>query len=153
MNNTEREHIEEHILLRFTGELTPEQSVALDAVLARDAEAAAFARFVAESLPVRAPRDFAAAAIREAQPERKAISFPLRWKLASAAAAAAVVAAFAVVRFFPSGGPPVPPIALKVTSERVTADISARASALESELTAVRQQLALGRYHRTRHTL
>lgn len=150
MNHTEREHIESQILLRSTGELTPEDAAALDAVLAGDAEAAAFAQFVAESLPVLAPRDFAAAAIREAGPERKVIAFPLHWKLASAAAA--VVSALAVVRFFPPGGTPAP-IAHTAPAERVTASISARASALESELTAVRQQLALGRYHRTRHTL
>lgn len=152
MNSTECEHIEKQILLRSTGELTLEQNAELDAVLTHDAEAAEFARFVAESLPVRAPRDFAAAAIREAEPERKVIAFPLRWKLASAAAAA-VVAALALVRFFPPGGTPTPPIAHTAPAERVTASISARAVALESELTAIRQQLAHGRYHRTRHTL
>ncbi len=150
MNDTEREYIENQILLRSTGELPHEENSALDAVLARDAEAADFAHFVAERLPASAPRDFAATAIRDAVPERKVIAFPLRWKLAAAAAVA--IGAFVATRSF-TPDTTTPPIADTRPPVRVMADISTRMDALESELTTARQRLAHGRYHRNHDTL
>ena len=141
MNDT----IENQILLRSTGELTPEEIATLEQVLASDPEAAAFARFVAEKLPARAPRDFAAAAICDASPERRVLAFPPLWKLA-AAAAAIVLASFVAVRILKPDAPP--PIAGAQSSARETEKISARLDTLESELTTAREHLARGRYHR-----
>ena len=146
MNDADRETLENQILLRSTGELPPEENAALERVLAHDAEAAEFARFVAEKLPARAPRDFAAAAIRDAAPERNVIAFPRLWKLATAAAAVAVVSLVAV-RFFAPDPPPIS-LASAPHPQRVTAEISARLDAIESDITASRQQLARGRHHR-----
>lgn len=151
MNDAEREKTEKQILLRSTGELPPEEQAALDAALGNDAEAAEFAEFVAGSLPARAPRDFAAAAIREAVPERKVIAFPLRWKMAAAAAAVAVASLVAVRLSAPE--PTQQQIVTAVPPARVTAGISARVDALDAELASTRQRLSRGRYHRQKETL
>ncbi len=150
MNDIERENIENQILLRSTGELSPGENTALEKSLADNAAAAAFARFVAEKLPASAPRDFAAAAIRDTSPVGHVIAFPRLWKLA--VAAAVVVASLVAVRVFTPDTPPLP-VAAAHHHARVTADISARMDALESELAAARQRLAHGRYHRTHDTL
>ena len=139
------ENIENKILLRSTGELPPDEIAALDAVLASDAEAAEFACFVAEKLPARAPRDFAAAAIHEALPERNVIAFPRIWKLT--AAAAAVVAAALGARYFTPDAPPAP-LAVTQPAARVTVDISTHLDALEADIATSRQRLARGRYSR-----
>lgn len=146
MNDADRENLENKILLRSTGELTPDENAALEKVLAADSEAADFARFVAEQFPARAPRNFAGAAIREAVAERNVIAFPRLWKL-SAAAAAVVLASVAAVRLFTPGT--LPPVADAPPAARVTVEISARADILESDIATARQQLAHGRYHRT----
>lgn len=145
MNDADRENLENKILLRSTGELTPAENAALEKVLASDSEAAEFARFIAAKLPARAPRDFAAAAIRAASPERNVLAFPPLWKL-TAAAAAIVIASFVAVRVLTPDA--TPPIAGAQTSARETAKISARMDTLESELATAREHLARGRYHR-----
>ena len=162
MNDTERENLENKILLRSTGELPPEEIAALERVLASDAEAAAFARFVAAKLPVRAPRDFAAAAIHAELSRRKAIAFPqirefvaaIRrallvqnvsgvWKLAGAAAAV-VVAVLAVRSFIPDK---LPSVANAQNPQRATVAISAHTDTLESEIADARQRITRGRFH------
>ena len=139
------ETIENQILLRSTGELPADEIAALEKVLASDAEAADFARFVAEKLPARAPRDFAAAAIRAVSLERNVLAFPPLWKLA-VAAAVLIFASFAAIRVFTPDAPP--PIAASQNSARETAQISTRMDTLESDITAAREHLARGRYHR-----
>ena len=144
MNDAEREHLENQLLLRASGELPPGEAAALEEILARDPGAAAFARIVAE-LPAaaRAPRDFAAAAIRSAVPERKIIAFPRLWKLA--AAAAVLVAATLAVHF--SNRPPTPqPIA--ESARRTTTELSARLDSIESEIADARSRLGRGRHLR-----
>lgn len=139
------EHLENQLLLRASGELPPEEAAALEETLARDPDAAAFARFI-EELPAaaRAPRDFAAEAIRAALPERKVIAFPRLWKL-SAAAAAVIAAATLAVHFSNRPAPP-PPIA--ESTPRTTTEISARLDAIESEIADARSRFARGRHHR-----
>ena len=140
------EDIENKILLRSTGELPPEEIAALEQVLANDPEAAEFARFIAGRLPARAPRDFAAEAIRDALPERNVVVFPRLWKL-TAAAAAVVVASLVAVRFLTPDTQQTP-VVVALNPARVTTEISAHLDALETELTASRQRLARGRYSR-----
>jgi hypothetical protein len=166
MNDTERENLENKILLRSTGELPPAEVADLERVLASDAEAAAFARFVAAKLPARAPRDFAAAAIHAALPERKTIGFsqiaelvssafrrmlPMQtgsgfsgvWKFA-AATAVVVVAAVTVWIFTPAK---LPTVANLQNPLRATVQISVHTDALESEIADARQRIARGRFH------
>ena len=138
------EHLENQLLLRASGELPPEEAAALEEILARDPEAAAFARFIGE-LPAaaRAPRDFAAEAIRAALPERKIIAFPRLWKIS---AAAAVIATATLAVHFSNRPATPPPIA--DSARRTTTEISARLDAIESEIADARSRFARGRHHR-----
>jgi hypothetical protein len=151
MNDTDRETLEKQILLRSTGELPQVDHATLNAALEADPEAAAFARFVAGTLPARAPRDFAAVAIDQAMPERSAIPFPRAWKIAAAAAAVAM-ASLVATRFSTQETARERFVTTPATT-RVTADISARMDALDSELSTARQRLSQGRYHRPKEIL
>lgn len=146
MNPSERDHLEEQLLLRTTGELPPGELAALNRTLASDPEAAAFARFIEIELPAaaRAPRDFAAAAIAAAAPARNVIAFPKLWKFA-AIAAAVVAGMFVSPHFFPPD--PVLPVAT-ATTLRTTEEISARADDIEAEIATTHLTYSRGRYSR-----
>ena len=146
----ERNRIEAQLLLRSSGELPPEESAALEAALACDPAAAAFARFVEETLPAAtaAPRDFAALAIAAAPAARAAV-FPRLWKF-TAAAAAMILATTAALHFLPQepdGSGPAPPQVAAVLP-RTTHHLSARLDTIEDELAATRRRFERSRYHR-----
>lgn len=142
MNPDQRQQLEEHILRRNSGELSPDENAALETTLRDDPEAAEFARFIDCELPAaaRAPRDFAAAAIDAAKPERNVIAFPRIWKLT--AIAAAIVAGIFLVSQQIAPPPPVN------DTQRATERFSARATNIEDELAATRLAYSRGRYSR-----
>ena len=148
MKSSEREQIENQILLRSTGDLSPEECEALERVIETDPEAAEFARFVDEALPVgaAAPRDFAAEAIAE-------VPAPTGWwRPLIPIAAILIVLAIAIPHMLPSGKtfPAGVPFANRTAPrpERVTEDISQRIDRIESELSIARASVARGRYSR-----
>ena len=161
-----RESLERPALLRASGELSAADSSALDAALTRDDEAAEFARFVENELPLatkaphdfsaaaiddaeRAPRDFAAAAIAaivsEAAP-RHLLTISRIWKCSAAAAAVAMLA-FIVARQWPVNTAPSPVIV--AVESRMTGQLTARLSALDDEISSARASLARSRYQRS----
>lgn len=159
------EELERKILLRSTGELPLDESLALDAMLANNAAAANFAGFVENELPLasKSPRDFAALAIAKAPrdfaaeaisvltvepPARKVVSFPLRKYAAVAAAAAVVVLALNIWNRTPQSDL-TDPTYVKITTPapgRTTVSISSRLDAMEAELTQARSRMGRGRY-------
>ena len=142
MNPTDRQQLEEQILLRHSGELAADEKAALEKTLRDDPEAADFARFIDGELPAaaRAPRDFAAAAIDAAQPARNVVAFPRIWKLT--AIAAAIVAGIFLASQQIAPPPPVN------DTQRATEQFSARADTIEDELAATRLAYSRGRYSR-----
>ena len=159
------EELERKILLRTTGELPLDESLALDAMLVNNAAAANYADFVENELPLatKAPRDFAALAIAKAPrdfaaeaiaalsvepPNRKVVSFPLRKYAAVAAAAAVVVLAFNIWNRTHQSDL-TDPTYVKITTPapaRTTVSISSRLDAMEAELTEARSRMGRGRY-------
>jgi hypothetical protein len=159
------EDIEQQILLRSSQELPSSEAARLDSLLAGDTEAGAFAKFIHETLPAAtkaprdfaaeaiyatmAPRDFAAVAIATAAPSASVLLFPHFRKVAAAAAAVILVGMFIAQQSHHTlsdtiiAGDPSPP------TSRLTAQISNRLDALESDLTQSRSRLTNGRYHRS----
>ena len=103
MTDEQRLRLENLILLRATGEITPEEEATVDAAIAGDPVLAAFAKDL-ECLAIHgttASRDFAAEAIAEAHPATAPVDFAARaigkratpthytrWVIAAAAAIA-----------------------------------------------------------------
>lgn len=166
-----RAALEQRVLLRASGELPAAELAALDGDLGCDAEAAEFARFLEEELPLaaKAPRDFAAAAISETlraprdfaaeaiaaaaadTAPHNVLVMPrmLKWSAAAAAVAAVIVLGFIVARQEPAPERSMPGPAIAATDSRVTQQLSARLSALEDEISTTRSSLARGRYQRS----
>lgn len=164
--SSSREWLEQRVLLRAAGELPAADSATLDAALTHDDEAAGFARFVENELPLAtkaprdftaaaidstelAPRDFAAAAIAAIASEsvpRNVLTISRIWKCSAAAAAVAMLA-FIVARQWPVNTTPSPIIV--AVEPRVTGQLTARLSALDDEISAARASLARSRYQRS----
>lgn len=160
-----RDVAETDALLRSTGELPLKKSAVLNAALARDAEAAAFAEFVERELPLaaKAPRDFAAAAIHAAEsaprdfakiaieavlPEqRRLLVFPRVVKML-AAAAAVLVAGFLIHSQWPSSDPTPQVATVPQRTPRETEKLSTDLATLEAELAQSTARLAHSRYQR-----
>ena len=159
------EELERKILLRSTGELPQEESLALDAMLASNAAAANYADFVEHELLLanKAPRDFAALAIAKAPrdfaaeaisaltvepPIRKVVPFPLRKYAAVAAVAAVVVLALNIWNRTHQSDLTDPSYVKTTTTTpaRTTVSISNRLDAMEAELTEARSRMGRGRY-------
>ena len=148
------EELETQILLRSTGELSPEACAQLQQALASDAEAAAFAHFIDAQLPAaaRSPQDFASIAIHRASQAfaGKAMQARAPWKhrrsagIAGIAAVAACLAIVAGLHFMPSI--PHEPLAI-VPQDRVTVAITKQLDRIESELAPTANSRT--RYRRT----
>ena len=157
MNDEQRQHLEDQLLLRTTSELSPEQITALDGALDEDTEAAAFTNFLERDLTlatraprdfaaeaiaathdVHAPRDFAAQAIANAMPKRKTTP-----RLQTMAAAAAVLILFALTVQLTRQHNPIVAVA---NAPRITVALSERLVDLEAEITTARSRLSHSRY-------
>jgi hypothetical protein len=152
--------IEKRLLLRSTGELPLTDAPPSDA-------AAGFARFVEKELPLaaKAPRDYAAEAIRAAAHEgaprdfaaeaiaaesRKVVAFP---RVSRFAAAAAVVAVGVYLvdwtdRSDRSDRTSLATPAL-AAAPRVTEQLSTRLASLGDDITAARTRISRGRFNRS----
>ncbi len=150
MNANDRQHLEDQLLLRSTGELPPADSNDLDP------EAAAFAKFIEQDLPTAArapidfasiaiaaahespaPRDFAAQAIATAMPKRKPIT--RLWTMAAAAAVLIMGALTLQLTHHPD-------TQVATVTARTTVAISERLTDLEAELTTARSRYTHSRY-------
>lgn len=143
------EDIQNQILLRSSGELSPEEQEKVSNTLANDTEADAFARFLTHDLPAaaNAPRDFAAIAIAQLPARNGAFQRILPW------AVAAVAVALGTLIWLPNGKKAPQTIVNYETvtppaSQRVTSSISTRLSLLEADLAASRTRLSKSRYNR-----
>ena len=153
MKTPDLKTLENLILLRSTGELSAAEMAELTEHLQRDPEAAAFAEFIAGNLPGRAPRDFAAEAIRAAGarqlPPAGVVSFPVRRWLGAAAVAAVFVLGFMSWKNMSRPHPGEETAIAAVSPPRRTKEISQRLATLESELASTQLSMSRGRYHRT----